>query len=154
MYKFHKKNVPEIFTSFFQCNSSVHGYSTRQREYLHVPPVKNNLSQFSIRYRGVVVWNAILKSKINPDVSEFVFVKSFKVHIIDKKIRSIIIKISKSMHVLRVNSHYNVYVNLSIAPDVSGTCYYRMGRVALAAIARDLYSLQYLVILHMSFINM
>ena len=85
MYKFYKKNVPEIFTSFFQCNSSVHGYSTRQREYLHVPPVKSNLSQFSIRYRGVVVWNAILKSKINPDVSEFVFVKSFKAHILDKK---------------------------------------------------------------------
>ena len=85
MYKFYKKNVPEIFTSFFQCNSSVHGYSTRQREYLHAPPVKSNLSQFSIRYRGVVVWNAILKSKINPDVSEFVFVKSFKAHILDKK---------------------------------------------------------------------
>ena len=27
----------------------------------------------------------ILKSKINPDVSEFVFVKSFKAHILDKK---------------------------------------------------------------------
>ena len=86
MYKFYKKNVPEIFTCFFQCNSSVHGYSTRQREYLHVPPVKSNLSQFSIRYRGVVVWNANLKSKINPDVSDFVFVKSFKAHILDKKI--------------------------------------------------------------------
>ena len=39
---------------------------------------------------------------------------------------------------------------MSIAPDVSGTCHYRMGCVALAAIARDLYSLQFLVIGHSS----
>ena len=32
---------------------------------------------------GVVVWNAILKSKINPDTSEFVFAKALKACILD-----------------------------------------------------------------------
>ena len=83
MYKCYTKNVPGIFSDFFQCNSAVHGYSTRQSEHLHVPLERSNLSQFCIRYRGVVVWNAILKSKINPDTSEFVFAKALKACIID-----------------------------------------------------------------------
>ena len=44
IYKFYKENVPEIFTSFFQCNSSVHGYSSRQSEYIHLPLVRSILS--------------------------------------------------------------------------------------------------------------
>ena len=76
-------NVLGIFSDFFQCNSVVHGYSTRQSEHLHVPLERRNISQFCIRYRGVIVWNAILKSKINPDTSEFVFVKAFKACILD-----------------------------------------------------------------------
>ena len=83
MYKCYTKNEPGIFSDFFQCNSAVHGYSTRQSEHLHVPLEISNLSQFCIRYRGVVVWNAILKSKINPDTSEFVFAKALKACIID-----------------------------------------------------------------------
>ena len=39
MYKCYTKNVPGIFSDFFQCNSAVHGYSTRQSEHLHVPAV-------------------------------------------------------------------------------------------------------------------
>ena len=86
MYKCYTDKVPDIFTDFFQCNSSVHGYATRQSEHLHVPLERSNLSQFCIRYRGVVVWNAILKSKINPDTSEFVFAKSLKAYILDGKL--------------------------------------------------------------------
>ena len=83
MYKCYTQNIPGIFSDFFQCNSAVHGYSTRQSEHLHVPLERSNLSRFCIRYRGVVVWNAILKSKINPDTSEFVFAKALKACILD-----------------------------------------------------------------------
>ena len=50
---------------------------------LLVPLERSNLSQFCIRHRGVVVWNAILKSKINPETSEFVFAKVLKACILD-----------------------------------------------------------------------
>ena len=83
MYTCYAENLPGIFSDFFQCNSAVHGYSTRQSEHLHVPLERSNLSQFCLRYRGVVVWNAILKSKINPDTSEFAFSKAFKACILD-----------------------------------------------------------------------
>ena len=61
------------FMIFFVLNSDIHGYYTRQNDYLHAPQVKSNLSTFGIRYRGVTVWNALLKLGINPDTSEAVF---------------------------------------------------------------------------------
>ena len=78
MYKCYAENVPGIFSDFFQCTSAVHGYSTRQNEHLHVPLERSDISQFCLRYRGVVVWNAILKIKINPDTSEIVSAKALK----------------------------------------------------------------------------
>ena len=83
MCKCYTENVPGIFDDFFQCNSAVHGYSTRQSEHLHVPLERSNLSQFCIWYRGTVVWNAIFKSKINPDTSEFLFAKALEACILD-----------------------------------------------------------------------
>ena len=44
MYKCYTENVPGIFSDFFQCNSAVHGYSTRQSEHLHVPLERSYLS--------------------------------------------------------------------------------------------------------------
>ena len=78
MYKCYMDNVPGIFSDFVQCNSAVHGYSTWQSEHLHIPLERSNLSQFCICYQGEVVWNVILKSKNNPDTSEFVFAKALK----------------------------------------------------------------------------
>ena len=40
--------------------------------------IKSNLSKFAIRYRGVIIWNGIMKLGIDPDTSEAVFVKLFK----------------------------------------------------------------------------
>ena len=78
MFRWFNRNVPIMFHDFFALNSDIHGYYTRQSDYLHVPQVKSNLSKFGIRYRGVIVWNALLKLGINPDTSEAVFSKTIK----------------------------------------------------------------------------
>ena len=78
MQRFFRGDVPGIFNELFHCNNYVHNYFTRQSEYLPVPLEKSNLSQFCIRYRVVTVWNAILKSNINSNCSEYVFSKSLK----------------------------------------------------------------------------
>ena len=83
MYKFLSGDVPRVFNEFFHCNNAIHNYFARQSKYLHVPLEKSNLSQFCIRYRGVTVWNAILKSKINSNCSEYVFSKSLKSSLIE-----------------------------------------------------------------------
>ena len=83
IYRWYTENVPGIFSDFVQFISALHSYSTRQSEHLHVPLERSNFSQFCIRFRGLVVWNAILKSKIYPDTSESVFAKVLKACILD-----------------------------------------------------------------------
>ena len=78
MHEVLSGDIPRVFNEFFHCNNAVHNYFTQQSEYLHVPLEKSTLSQFCIRYRGVTVCNAILKSKINSNCSEYVLSKSLK----------------------------------------------------------------------------
>ena len=40
--------------------------------------MKSDLGKTGIRYRGVIVWNEILKDGVDPDVSEAVFKKVLK----------------------------------------------------------------------------
>ena len=78
MYRVHNGQIPELFEGYFTRNCDVHDHYTRQRLFLHVPKVKRKLGKFGIRYRGVCIWNEILKLGINPDTSEAVFVKTVK----------------------------------------------------------------------------
>ena len=70
MYKIHNQDVPHVFDGFFTYNYEVHDHDTRISNHYHVPHVKSNLSAFSIKYHGVIIWNKILKAKLNPDSSE------------------------------------------------------------------------------------
>ena len=75
MYRFCIGKVPFLFDSFFIKNSELYNYNTRTADHLHVPIVKSDLGKTGIRYRGVIVWNEILKDGVDPDVSEAVFKK-------------------------------------------------------------------------------
>lgn len=61
MYKclYEKQNLPNVFNNFFSTNSDIHSYVTRQSNDLHIPYCRTTLSQFTIRYRGPTLWNAI-----------------------------------------------------------------------------------------------
>ena len=65
---------------------NVHKYHTRHSTYFHIPVVKGDLSKFSIRYRGAVIWNEILKLGIDTCTSDMAFMKSVKLRIHDLKI--------------------------------------------------------------------
>ena len=75
MYKVYHKEVPTIFDDFFMHNYHLHDHYTRTANHLHVPFASTNLSKTGIRYQGVIVWNKILCTNINPDSSE----QSFKI---------------------------------------------------------------------------
>ena len=85
MFKFHTRNVPSMFLSFFQLNSEVHGHNTRTASNLHLPIVRSDLGLTGVRYRGALIWNFICQDGTNTDVSEAVFVKSLR-NIIKNKI--------------------------------------------------------------------
>ena len=65
--------VADIFPNFVIGNTDVHGYSTRQHHHVHVPCERNNLRQFSLRYRGAIFCNLILILDIIPNTSEVIF---------------------------------------------------------------------------------
>ena len=56
----------------------VHSHATRQSNLLYCKTINTNLGRSKLSYRGPFIWNKIIKSKINPDTSEGVFVKSIK----------------------------------------------------------------------------
>ena len=74
MYKVYHKDVPTIFDDFFMHSYHLHDHYTRTANHLHVPFASTNLSKTEIRDQGVIVWNKILCTNINPDSSE----QSFK----------------------------------------------------------------------------
>ena len=72
IYKFHKRLLPDIFTSFFVFNHAVHSVQTRQRDELHPPRFRSHLSKSFIRYYGVILWNQIRKKvSINTTITTF-----------------------------------------------------------------------------------
>ena len=59
MFKCVNKLLPPIFDDLFLTNKDIHHYGTRQKNKLHVPKAKLSISQKSIRYIGVSIWNFI-----------------------------------------------------------------------------------------------
>ena len=81
MYKLCSGNIPVMFMSFFKRNHELYDYNTRTINHFHIPPVRSELGMTGVRYRGAIIWNAILKDGINPDVPEAVFKKFLKSYV-------------------------------------------------------------------------
>ena len=62
---------PEPLRSLFK-NSEYHSYNTRSVKHYHIPPVKLDLSKTGIKCRGAIIWNLIVQTGINLNVSEAV----------------------------------------------------------------------------------
>ena len=61
-----------LFNDIFVKNYTIHEYSTRQYNLLHVPKVNLNAFKKTIRYMGVFLWNSVSKvSNINCSVVSF-----------------------------------------------------------------------------------
>ena len=73
MYNVYHGIVPDIFEGMFVSNNMIHYHDTRISGHLHPPTISSNLSQNSIRYHGVIIWNKILTAAINPDSSKVSF---------------------------------------------------------------------------------
>ena len=82
MYTVYNSNTLDIFKSMFLCNSSIHSHNTRQSDHYHIPLVKRDFSKACLRYRGVVMWNDILKCDTKVKESEYVFCRDFKCKIL------------------------------------------------------------------------
>ena len=78
MFRYAKASVPDSFGSLFQKTSECHNHETRSADHFHIPAVTSDLGKTGIRFRGAIIWNAVLSNNVNTDVSEAVYVKFLK----------------------------------------------------------------------------
>lgn len=54
----HQSHVlPNQFQQYFRANSSFHSHATRQAGHLHRPRCNTTRGQYTIKYRGILLWN-------------------------------------------------------------------------------------------------
>ena len=81
MYNFYNKQLPLIFSDFFNFNFNLYKYETRQRFKLHTPKFKTNLGQETVKYTGALILNDVMS------ISDFsnnksIFKKSIRHHLL------------------------------------------------------------------------
>ena len=86
MHKNHQGKLTDVFGEYFVYTHHIHSHNTRISSHLHVPKMFSCLSQTGIRYQGVIIWNKILMTNINPDNSEACFKTMLKKAIQHKSI--------------------------------------------------------------------
>ena len=57
MYSYHHNKLPTFFNNFFITNENIHSYNTRSKSKIHLEFRRTNYGQFSMRYRGAIIWN-------------------------------------------------------------------------------------------------
>ena len=65
MHKVDTTDVINAFQCIFTTNRNIHSHETRQSDHLSIPLYHKNLGKTSIRYRGAVIWNNVLKVELH-----------------------------------------------------------------------------------------
>jgi len=67
----------------FTLNKDIHGHETRQANHLNIPFFDKNIGKSSIRFRGAVIWNNVLKTGIKFDCSKTKIINQLKILIVN-----------------------------------------------------------------------
>ena len=61
------------FNRFFELASSKHNYNTRSAKKCsyYIGPVRTNYGKFNLRYRGAILWNALIEDLKNENFLAF-----------------------------------------------------------------------------------
>ena len=78
MFRYYNGQLPRLFYSFSYRNNDFHQHNKMISDHYHIPSVKSDLIKTGIKYRGTVIWNAVLHNGIDYGVSEAVFVKRLR----------------------------------------------------------------------------
>ena len=62
MFKVINKMVPNIFSTYYVNNDTIHSHDTRQSSLLHVPKYRTQLGISFFKFPGVKIWNEIIMS--------------------------------------------------------------------------------------------
>ena len=81
MYHVYTSEVVTVFQRLFSTNRNIHTHETRQSDHFNIPLYHKNIGKSSIRYRGAVIWNNVLKIGIELNCSKMIFKQHLKSHI-------------------------------------------------------------------------
>ena len=59
MYSYFQQNLPSYFNNYFPLNEDIHSHDTRSASKIHTDYKMTNYGKFSLKYRGVQIWNDI-----------------------------------------------------------------------------------------------
>ena len=76
-FYYHNHLLPNIFQEYFVTNNSVHQYSTRSKNNLHISVINSSIGQRCSVYRGSKYWNE-LPDYLKSDSSVFLFKRNVK----------------------------------------------------------------------------
>ena len=66
MYKYCSNELPNVFSSMFTKNSSIHKYPTRQSNSLHLPLTRTLFANRTFNFTGPKLWNSLDQSLKEP----------------------------------------------------------------------------------------
>lgn len=89
MYKYHHVILPYVIFNLFTRNSSIHTYSTRQQNVLHIPFVRSSMSLRNIRVTGVKIYNHFI-DKLEWNSTYVTFKYNAKKFILENNVTSIL----------------------------------------------------------------
>ena len=81
MHKVYTADVINAFQCMFVTNKNIHSNETRQSDHFNISLYHKNVGKTSIRYRGAVIWNNVLKSGITLSCSQITFKQQLKTQI-------------------------------------------------------------------------
>ena len=82
MFQVMQSEEPNMFSTFYRCNNTIHEHETRTASDIHVIFAKTRARKFSIRVTGANLWNT-LPDSIRKSPSIHVFKKRLKIHLLD-----------------------------------------------------------------------
>ena len=62
MYSYFRGQLPPSFSDYLSQNNTIHSYNAKSANKVHIKYERTNYRRFSVRYRGVVIWNSLPNS--------------------------------------------------------------------------------------------
>ena len=62
MFRFFNSMLPSSFNDYFKLNKDVHKYNIRLSFNVHKTQIRTNYQNHSVKYKGNLIWNNLLKS--------------------------------------------------------------------------------------------
>ena len=82
MYRLYKNCLPSVFQEYFCMNSTLHGYSTRGSNKLHISYARTDVMRSQLRIAGPKLWNTIDPAIINNSKHWRSFKQNYKNHLL------------------------------------------------------------------------